>query len=395
MLIWLASYPRSGNTFLRVVLKHIFELSTWSIYNDASDIGADPVTSDIVGHAPLPDDFDLEQARAEEKLYLIKTHDYPVNDDDRAIYIVRDGRESVLSYLKYERAYRRPQTTLLDVIYGNVPFGSWSRHLEKWDPKRRNNTLFIRFEELIEMPAAVIEEISAFIGVPPAETEAPSFAELNKVNPRFFSSGKKDSWRNVFSEDEQTAFLLRHYSSMIEYGYTSDLPNTFARAQETMMFRALSRELEYLQNTALRRCATPVEQQASHIEQLRRALGDRTSQVEKLGRQLDSQHSRVQQLTTALSEERAELNRRLATKDAQFDAIRAQLQHVQQQMAHQLQENRGLREQLASADEELATVKRSAKEVLNELQVLRNSRRYRIGDMLVRPYSSIMRRLAK
>ena len=31
--IWLASYPRSGNTFLRIILQSVFDLPSYSAYN--------------------------------------------------------------------------------------------------------------------------------------------------------------------------------------------------------------------------------------------------------------------------------------------------------------------------------------------------------------------------
>ncbi len=50
MIVWLASYPRSGNTFFRVILNSIFDIKTYSIYDDKGDIGADEKTSETVGH---------------------------------------------------------------------------------------------------------------------------------------------------------------------------------------------------------------------------------------------------------------------------------------------------------------------------------------------------------
>ena len=75
MIVWLASYPRSGNTFFRVVLNSVFNIKTYSIYNDTSDIGADEKTSEIVGHQFLPEDFNLNDARASDTIYYIKTHE--------------------------------------------------------------------------------------------------------------------------------------------------------------------------------------------------------------------------------------------------------------------------------------------------------------------------------
>lgn len=61
MIVWLASYPRSGNTFLRVLFRHVFGIETYSVYNDLLDIGSDGDISAVTGHRPLPErcDFDL------------------------------------------------------------------------------------------------------------------------------------------------------------------------------------------------------------------------------------------------------------------------------------------------------------------------------------------------
>ena len=92
MIIWLASYPRSGNTYFRVLLNTIFGVKTYSIHNDTHDIAADQSTVEIVGHEHLPEDFDLDRARLSNSIYVIKTHAPPQNETDMAIYLVRDGR---------------------------------------------------------------------------------------------------------------------------------------------------------------------------------------------------------------------------------------------------------------------------------------------------------------
>ncbi len=138
MIIWIASYPRSGNTFLRVILNRIFQLKTHSIYDDAHDIAADDETAEMVGHAPLPDGFELQAARASDELYLIKTHELPPNHTDRAIYLIRDGREAVLSYANYRQTYHDPAISvaegLNEITFGLDLFGSWGAHVRAWAP---------------------------------------------------------------------------------------------------------------------------------------------------------------------------------------------------------------------------------------------------------------------
>jgi hypothetical protein len=40
VLLWLASYPRSGNTFLRLVLKAVFGMGSYTAYREAFTQGA-------------------------------------------------------------------------------------------------------------------------------------------------------------------------------------------------------------------------------------------------------------------------------------------------------------------------------------------------------------------
>ena len=231
MIIWLASYPRSGNTFFRVLLNRVFVTKTHSIYDDKFDIGADKNLSNIVGHEFLPDEFTLDWARRSDETFILKTHDYPsdVCDGDKAIYLLRDGRESVLSYYSYHRDYTDQKKCLLDIIAGDTQFGGWGEHVLAWAPCTRPDTLLVKFEELISDPLGQVDRISEFTGLEPVSDSLPTFEELHTTGPRFFRSGKTDSWKKVFSEYDHHAFWLRNYAQMIVCGYERDMPELFRR----------------------------------------------------------------------------------------------------------------------------------------------------------------------
>ena len=53
LIIWISSYPRSGNTFLRTILKNCLGQFTYSIYND-NEIGGDPDLTEITGGRDSP-----------------------------------------------------------------------------------------------------------------------------------------------------------------------------------------------------------------------------------------------------------------------------------------------------------------------------------------------------
>ena len=233
MIIWLASYPRSGNTFLRVVLNRVFGIKTYSIYDDESDIGADKKLSDVVGHEFLPAGFNLQQARSSEQNYFIKTHDSPEHiADDKVIYLLRDGRESTLSYRRYLMDYHAQSISLRDVIRGRVMFGAWGQHVSTWNPEERSNTLLLRFEELITDPNAAAELIAEYTGLKPVCGTVPSFQELHEKGPKFFRSGQKNSWKKEYSQADHYAFWLQNYEQMMRFGYRDDIPEMFSRTPE-------------------------------------------------------------------------------------------------------------------------------------------------------------------
>lgn len=243
MIVWLSSYPRSGNTFFRVILNSVFHLKTYSIYNDTGDIGADEATSDIVGHAFLPEDFDIDKARESTEIYYIKTHDLlenvHVSSLDKVIYLIRDGRESTLSFAKHRKNYYGKSDDLKDVIYGNTLFGSWGQHVMQWS--HIENQLLIKFEELTKDPTSQLEKIANYLQITPIDAKIPSFNELQEINPTFFRSGKKDSWKKVYSEQEHLAFWLRNYEAMLKFGYNTDIPQE-VQESSFQTYRALFEE---------------------------------------------------------------------------------------------------------------------------------------------------------
>lgn len=253
MLIWLASYPRSGNTFLRVILNRVFDSRTYSIYNDPMDIGADQKTQDLVGHVQLPEGFDLEEARQSSELFIVKTHHPPENDSDAAIYIARDGRESSISYANYSTRYGAGETVqkeLVRIVCGLDEFGSWGQHVYSWSPDTRKNTLLIRFEELTADPDGHLESIAEFIGLPVHQHQIPNFAHLQQVNSKFFRRGSNDSWKEEFSEDLHTLFWLKNHAAMLRLGYRSDMPEVLTMPEVAKIMQATLVERNQVMQTA-------------------------------------------------------------------------------------------------------------------------------------------------
>jgi hypothetical protein len=231
MIVWLASYPRSGNTFFRILLHQLHGLATHSVYSIAP-AGAEPpedtrVLAALVGQSEI--ECDLDALKADPGWHFVKTHDLPGNDDSPAIVLVRDGRDAVLSFayflLKAVYGIGNPskselESTLESVILGDA-FGGWSRNVNAWADRVGNDMVF-RYEDLVRDPVSVVGEgLHRFSlnGGPVVQT-APSFSELHDKVPWFFRRGKPGGWKDEMPPRLEKLFLDRHGEALHRFGYS-------------------------------------------------------------------------------------------------------------------------------------------------------------------------------
>jgi glycosyltransferase involved in cell wall biosynthesis len=222
MIIWLASYPRSGNTLLRIILKSVFERQTFSKYDDPNDIGSDAAVRSEVGHEFLGEPWTSAYGRMREDdaLHLVKTHD-PPEDDGRAIYVVRDGRAACRSFFHYLKDFPRLDDTfgISDVVCGFTPFGSWGDHLDAWLPAERPSTLLLSYEDLVGDPETQIQKIADFTGLRPLHGWRNNFDKLHALNPSFFRAGANNNAATALSDMALDLFWVQHHDWMGRLGY--------------------------------------------------------------------------------------------------------------------------------------------------------------------------------
>ena len=215
---WLASYPRSGNTLLRIILKRCFGLTSQSVYDDVEF--SDAALRDVVGHEAVGDDparF-LRKAQEERRRLYIKTHELPPGDRHPVIYVVRDGRAAVVSHIHFLREIMKRDVTARDVICGTVGI-PWSQHVRAWTLPPRTGTLIVRYEDLAIGEAGTLKKISAFIGVPQRQAFDISFDRLQTLAPSFFRSGSnRKNIAELNSKDAQL-FEQLHGATLRTLGY--------------------------------------------------------------------------------------------------------------------------------------------------------------------------------
>ena len=165
MIIWLASYPRSGNTFFRALLHRLFGFQTHSVYPEAKSTEATPADiramQRLVGGEEL--ERDLGELESESRKYFIKTHDLPKDDTAPAVVLVRDGRDALVSYTHFVLRTARGiehatsdvfEATLEEIIVASH-FGGWSANVNAWIERAGWDSV-VRYEELIQDPVNIV-----------------------------------------------------------------------------------------------------------------------------------------------------------------------------------------------------------------------------------------------
>jgi Sulfotransferase domain len=208
MLVWVASFPRSGNTYLRILLNRRYGIRTSVIYD--VDGVAERLGADIIGAIARP--ASLTSMRDCPELHFIKTHrqrDDDVHRADRAICLVRDGRDALVSWarLASEDDPSRFETQLHEMITrtARVGTGSWGRNVLSWLRPPAPQRIVLTYDELTTAPEAALQRIMLVVApqLPRRSGDRlPDFGDLRAVDGGFFRRGASGSHR-----DEMPAHL--------------------------------------------------------------------------------------------------------------------------------------------------------------------------------------------
>jgi cephalosporin hydroxylase len=227
MIVWLASYPRSGNTFVRMTIKEAYGLDSFSVHEDSSfeDLGI----VDVVGHRDMQD-VSLDELEKDSSVYFVKTHFLPGQDEYPCIYIVRDGRDALVSYAHFRSeldGLDAPLSEILkDLVYGESPFGSWGEHIQAWTA-RNGKTIILKYDAMKADPFTILDRAIKELGLPLTKLadrkKSLDFGNLHLRAPAFFRSGNNDQWKSEMPLDLQKVFWRKNGSAMIQlsYGKTS------------------------------------------------------------------------------------------------------------------------------------------------------------------------------
>ena len=216
MIVWLASFPRSGNTLMRLLCEQTFGVDSSALYHDEYlNVHFDFKTFENSG--------ELFRAWASTpEMHLVKTHTGCNDRPEKTICMVRDGRASYISYWHYVWDIESKRLNLSQMIRepaACVHKLSWSDFLDSWDPISRPNVLLVKYEDVLSDPVKVIAAVSTFLEKKPINQWHNDFAEWQGMFPKFFRKGTIDSWKSEWTPALEKCFSEKHHKWMKKLGY--------------------------------------------------------------------------------------------------------------------------------------------------------------------------------
>ena len=278
MIIWLASYPKSGNTLLRSILSTYFYSKDGVLkFENLDKISQFPQTHhflrlgiDIENEEEVFNSFINAQNLINEnkgKFKFFKTHSslckmYDCNFTDLkntlgAIYIVRDPR-NVTTSLAHHYSFNIDEATevMLDdnrfmertLKNCKVFLGSWKSNYNSWkNLKKKEKYLLIKYEDLINKKKTVILKIFKYLkslgikfeidmiklnkAIKTTDFEYMKNKEKNETfyealidsktgkRKNFFNLGPENDWRKYLDNKNKNLIEKNFKEEMIELGY--------------------------------------------------------------------------------------------------------------------------------------------------------------------------------
>lgn len=273
-IVWLASYPKSGNTWLRAFLANLIANRADPLrpdeirnYTDSearadrfSELAGRPNTELSIDEiAALRPNVHTLIAQRAQGTRLVMTHNFCGTFDGHpvfnwevtagAIYVVRNPLDVAVSMthhfgLTLEEAIDRlgddRVASVNDQLFVSHVIGSWSSHVEGWaDAAERapGKVIVLRYEDLLEKPAKHFAKAAKLIGLGQDKArieravkhtsfqtlssleQKHGFVEAVDEKTRFFFKGRANQWRETLSRELVQRIVDAHRGQMQRFKY--------------------------------------------------------------------------------------------------------------------------------------------------------------------------------
>lgn len=264
-IVWLASYPKSGNTWVRAFLhNYIVNAETPHSINSLVDFSVAECAAAFFG----PDAAGLSNAQVQQlrpgvheqltrlhpELVFVKTHNANVEvhgiplctpaHTAGAVYIVRDPRDVALSYaaftgksvdeiIEFMAAPGAGNATGGGQVFEHL--GSWSAHALSWVGTK--NRVLLRYEDMLAEPIRYFTRMIRYLGTGSVDSSrlarAIDFSGFDVLSGQeavegyrarggsatFFRKGESGQWRDGLTPAQLRRIEATHGEVMRKFGY--------------------------------------------------------------------------------------------------------------------------------------------------------------------------------
>ena len=274
-ITWLVSYPKSGNTWMRILLGNVLLRKDISNDDDFSAVGtissAREPFDDLMGlnSSDMTDDevdllrpvFYRQFTKEAKKPPFVKTHDcyhknaegnclFPGDVTHKAIYIVRNPLDVSISFAYHmgHGDFAKSTAKMNDpdaILSGSGKrqlrqiMGSWSHHVKSWTQQTDIPVMLVRYEDMLADTALQLRRVIDFLELEIADkkkaiqnaVELSRFENLQKIekagifkerppkSKQFFRSGRSGEGAERLTKTLKTELIACQYDMMAQLGY--------------------------------------------------------------------------------------------------------------------------------------------------------------------------------
>lgn len=274
-IVWIASYPKSGNTWVRAMLTNYLQAndapasinrligspiaSDREAFDECLGLKSSDISPDeVLRYRPL---FHTTLAEELPSPAFVKVHDaylrlpcgaalFPASATSGVVYLVRNPLDVTISYAHHrnrsiddivrwmnDSAAAESETATGIFPRLREPLTTWSGHVASWLDQKELLLHVTRYEDLLADPHAAFGRIVRFVGLERGGSrlaraidrsafprlrveEAESrFREKQPTAPTFFRAGVAGSWRTTLTPRQVRALVNAHGPMMERLGY--------------------------------------------------------------------------------------------------------------------------------------------------------------------------------
>jgi hypothetical protein len=288
-IIWLASYPKSGNTWMRILLANYLHeseqpvdinaltltgiASSRLLFDEWAGVEASALNLTTIERL-RPEVYRCLAREASEPIFM-KVHDgwrrtdrgeslFPTDVTAGVVYLLRNPLDVTVSCahhlgidieLQLEQlcdpnfGLPRVQGDVTDQIYQHL--GAWSDHVESWIDRSDLPLCVVRYEDLRRDTVGVFDKVVRFCGLPYDEARVrkavaySDFKELQRqeqeagfrerpptASAQFFRRGKAGAWRDELGPEVAQRIIATHGAIMRRFGYLNEGTESQGRGSE-------------------------------------------------------------------------------------------------------------------------------------------------------------------